>query len=278
MRDMASPATPIEIHLISDSTGDTAARVARAAQTQFSGHRTTVVRHPRVTTVDDLAAHYGRVASRTGVVIFYTLVDRDLRRALEELCTRDGMPCCDLLGPPLEALAAAGGHEADLAPGRPIGLDADYFRRIAAMEFVVKHDDGLNGEGLEEADIVLIGVSRTGKTPLSMYLGFQGYKTANVPLVRGIEPPGKLFQIDRAHIVGLTIEADRLAQIRGRRIGNLAGAHARDGYAELNRIHEELDEANALQRRLGCPVLDVSNLAVEEAAMRAIELVEARTA
>ena len=133
------------------------------------------------------------------------------------------MPCCDLLGPPLEALAAAAGHEADLAPGRPIGLDADYFRRIAAMEFVVKHDDGLNGEGLEEADIVLIGVSRTGKTPLSMYLGFQGYKTANVPLVRGIEPPGKLFQIDRAHIVGLTIEADRLAQIRGRRIGALAG-------------------------------------------------------
>jgi [pyruvate, water dikinase]-phosphate phosphotransferase / [pyruvate, water dikinase] kinase len=276
MSTMAALATPIEIHLISDSTGDTAARVARAAQTQFSGHRTTVVRHPRVTTVDDLAAHYGRVASRTGVVIFYTLVDRNLRRALEELCTRDGMPCCDLLGPPLEALAAAAGHEADLAPGRPIGLDADYFRRIAAMEFVVKHDDGLNGEGLEDADLVLIGVSRTGKTPLSMYLGFQGYKTANVPLVRGIEPPGKLFQIDRSHIVGLTIEAERLVQIRGRRMGNLAGAHARDGYAELNRIHEELDEANAVQRRLGCPVLDVSNLAVEEAAVRVIELVEAR--
>jgi len=174
--------------------------------------------------------------------------------------------------------AEAAGHEADLAPGRPIGLDADYFQRIAAMEFVVKHDDGLNGEGLEDADIVLIGVSRTGKTPLSMYLGFQGYKTANVPLVRGIEPPGKLFQIDRAVIVGLTIEAERLAQIRGRRIGNLAGAHARDGYAELNRIHEELEQANALQRRLSCPVLDVSNLAVEEAAVRVIELVEARAA
>jgi glycyl-tRNA synthetase len=278
MTAMAAPGTPIEIHLISDSTGDTAARVARAAQTQFSGHRTTVVRHPRVTTVDDLVSHYGRVASRSGVVIFYTLVDRTLRGALEELCQRDGMPRCDLLGPPLEALAAAAGHEADLAPGRPIGLDADYFQRIAAMEFVVKHDDGLNGEGLENADIVLIGVSRTGKTPLSMYLGFQGYKTANVPLVRGIEPPGKLFQIDPAVIVGLTIEAERLAQIRGRRIGNLAGAHSRDGYAELNRIHEELEQASALQRRLSCPVLDVSNLAVEEAAVRVIELVEARAA
>ena len=238
---MAVPGTPIEIHLFSDSTGDTAARVARAAQTQFSGHRTTVVRHPRVTTLDDLVSHYGRVASRSGVVIFYTLVDRELRARARGAVPARRDAALRPAGPPLEALAAAAGHEADLAPGRPIGLDADYFRRIAAMEFVVKHDDGLNGEGLEDADIVLIGVSRTGKTPLSMYLGFQGYKTANVPLVRGIEPPGKLFQIDRAVIVGLTIEAERLAQIRGRRIGNLAGAHSRDGYAELNRIHEELD-------------------------------------
>ena len=101
------------------------------------------------------------------------------------------MPCCDLLGPPLEALAAAAGHEADLAPGPADRARRRLLPRIAAMEFVVKHDDGLNGEGLEDADIVLIGVSRTGKTPLSMYLGFQGYKTANVPLVRGIEPPGQ---------------------------------------------------------------------------------------
>ena len=274
MRDMASPATPIEIHLISDSTGDTAARVARAAQTQFSGHRTTVVRHPRVTTVDDLAAHYGRVASRTGVVIFYTLVDRDLRRALEELCTRDGMPCCDLLGPPLEALTAASGDEAELVPGRQAPLDQDYFKRVAAMEFAVKHDDGLSGEGLEDAEIVLIGVSRTGKTPLSMYLGYLGYKTANVPLVRGIQPPANLFRIDASKVVGLTIDPDRLAKIRGRRLRAIGGAGVRDGYAELNRIFEELEEAAAVQRRLGCPVVDVTNIALEEAANRVIDLVD----
>ena len=189
------------------------------------------------------------------------------------------MPCCDLLGPPLEALAAAAGHEADLAPGRPIGLDADYFRRIAAMEFVVKHDDGLNGEGLEEADIVLIGVSRTGKTPLSMYLGFQGYKTANVPLVRGIEPPGKLFQIDRAQ--------DRRPDDRRRAAGaDPRPAHRRRWPARTRATAtpsstastRSSTQANALQRRLGCPVLDVSNLAVEEAAVRVIELVEARAA
>ena len=277
MRGMASPATPIEIHLISDSTGDTAARVARAAQTQFSGHRTTVVRHPRVTTVDDLAAHYGRVASRDGRRdLLHARRPRPAARPRGALHARRHA----VLRPPRPAARGArraAGHEADLAPGRPIGLDADYFRRIAAMEFVVKHDDGLNGEGLEEADIVLIGVSRTGKTPLSMYLGFQGYKTANVPLVRGIEPPGKLFQIDRAHIVGLTIEADRLAQIRGRRIGNLAGAHAPTAMPSSTASTRSSTRPTRCSAP-GCPVLDVSNLAVEEAAMRAIELVEARTA
>ena len=267
---------PIEIHLISDSTGDTAARVARAAQTQFSHDRTVVIRHRRITNVEGLTAEYGRVAERAGAVIFYTLVDRDLRLALGELCVRDAMPCCDLLGPPLEALALAAGHEADLQPGRPIALDADYFKRMAAMEFAVKHDDGVGSEHLHDADIVLIGVSRTGKTPISMYLGFHGYKTANVPLVRGIAPPAALLGIPRERIVGLTIDPERLAQIRGRRLMTLASGRGTDGYADLAGIFADLDDALVTQRRLGCPIVDVTALAVEEAAMRVIELVEAR--
>jgi regulator of PEP synthase PpsR (kinase-PPPase family) len=270
-------ANTIEIHLFSDSTGDTAARVARAAQTQFSGHPTVLVRHPRVTTGEGLEAAYGRLAGRSRVAVLFTIVDRELRRMLSELCQRDGLPCCDLLGPPLEALGQAAGHEADLVMGRPIALDADYFRRVAAMEFVVKHDDGLAGEGLREAEIVLVGVSRTGKTPLSMYLGYLGYKTANVPLVRGIEPPAHLFAIEANRVVGLTIDAERLARIRGRRLRAL-GARSRDGYAELERIMAELDEATAIHRRLGCPVLDVTSLAVEEAAQRIVELVDSRRA
>ncbi len=267
----------IEIHLISDSTGDTAARVARAAQTQFSHDSTVVIRHRRITNVEGLTAEYARVAERAGSVIFYTLVDRQLRQLLGELCARDSMPCCDLLGPPLEAMALAAGHEADLQPGRPIALDADYFRRMAAMEFAVKHDDGVGMDHLADADIVLIGVSRTGKTPISMYLGFHGYKAANVPLVRGIAPPRALDSVPRERIVGLTIDPERLAQIRGRRLTALASGRGSDGYAELQRIFEELDEAAATQRRLGCPVLDVSALAIEEAAMRVIELVDSRT-
>jgi len=267
---------PIEIHLISDSTGDTAARVARAAQTQFSGHATALIRHHRVTTVEGLHDAYARVG-QSNVAIFYTLVDRQLRGELAELCRRDGVAGCDLLGPALDTLALAAGREADLAPGRPIGLDPDYFKRVAAMEFAVKHDDGLTGDGLELADIVLIGVSRTGKTPLSMYLGYLGFMAANVPLVPGVAPPDALFAVERWKIVGLTIDAERLSQIRNRRLRVIAaGRAAGSDYAELNRIFDEIDEAAALQRRLGCPVIDVTNTAIEESAQRVIELVETR--
>jgi regulator of PEP synthase PpsR (kinase-PPPase family) len=274
MTRMAVPGTPIEIHLISDSTGDTAARVARAAQAQFSTHPTTLVRHPRVTTIDGLSRAFERIGEVTGKAVFFTLIDRELRKITTEICQREGIPHCDLLGPPLEALTAASGDEAELVPGRQAPLDQDYFKRVAAMEFAVKHDDGLSGEGLEDAEIVLIGVSRTGKTPLSMYLGYLGYKTANVPLVRGIQPPANLFRIDASKVVGLTIDPDRLAKIRGRRLRAIGGAGVRDGYAELNRIFEELEEAAAVQRRLGCPVVDVTNIALEEAANRVIDLVD----
>ena len=269
---------PIEIHVISDSTGDTAARVARAAQAQFSSHPTTLVRHPRVTTVAGIAAVFDRVRPDAGVAVFYTLIDRDLRGAAHEICERRGIAHCDLLGPVLETLAVASGDEAELVPGRPIALDPDYFKRIHAMEFAVKHDDGLAGEGLGEAEIVLIGVSRTGKTPLSMYLGYLGFKTANVPLVRGIQPPGVLFRIERHKVVGLSIDPERLSKIRGRRLRAIGGGAGRDGYAELNRIYEELEEAAAVMRRLGCPVIDVTNIALEEAANRVIDLVEERRA
>jgi regulator of PEP synthase PpsR (kinase-PPPase family) len=274
---MTPSGQPIEIHLISDSTGDTAARVARAAQAQFSSHPTTLVRHPRVTSIEQLAHAFERIGGRSGVAVLYTLIDRELRTATHDICTRDGIAACDLLGPPLEALGIAAGTQAELVPGRPVGLDPDYFKRVAAMEFAVKHDDGLSGEGLNEAEIVLIGVSRTSKTPLSMYLGYVGFKTANVPLVRGIQPPAALFRVDRSKVVGLTIDPERLAKIRGRRLRAIGGGGGRDGYAELNRIYEELEEAAAVQRRLGCPVIDVTNIALEEAANRVIDLVEERS-
>lgn len=268
---------PVEIHLISDSTGDTASRVARAVQAQFSASPVSIVRHPRVTTVQGLQDVIGRLQAGSRSAVFFTLIDTALRERASELCERSGIPSCDLLGAPLEALQVASGVTAEMVPGRPVALEIDYFQRVAAMEFAVKHDDGLSGEGLVDADIVIIGVSRTGKTPLSMYLGYLGYKTANTPLVPGVEPPKELFRIDRAKIVGLTIDAERLQRIRGRRLRAMGG-RARNNYADLGKILEELEECQQVFRRLGCPVIDVSNLAVEESALRVINLCEERAA
>ncbi len=144
---------------------------------------------------------------------------------------------------------------------------------MEAIEFAVKYDDGV-GAGLTDADIVLVGVSRTSKTPLSMYLGYLGHKTANVPIVKGIQPPAALFEIDATKIVGLTIEAERLAEIRTVRVRSMGGG--KRGYAELVQIFEELDEAAAVHRKLGCPVIDVTDLSVEETAHRIIRSVEHR--
>src|SRR5262249_13413867 len=158
-----------------------------------------------------------------------------------------------------------------MEPGARAPLDQTHFKRIEAIEFAVKYDDGMHG-GLDEADVVLVGVSRTSKTPLSIYLGYLGHKAANVPVVRGIDPPEELFEIDPAKIVGLTIAAERLGDIRTARVRTMGAPRRR--YAELEEISSERDEAPALHRRLRCPVIDVSELSVEETAMRIVRLVE----
>jgi regulator of PEP synthase PpsR (kinase-PPPase family) len=146
---------------------------------------------------------------------------------------------------------------------------------MAAIEFAVKYDDGVSG-GLREADIVLVGVSRTSKTPLSMYLGYMGYKTANVPIVRGIDAPDELFRIDPAKIVGLTIDPLRLVEIRQERVRQMRAS--KRAYAEVAEIRYELEQATAVHRRLGCPVLDITELSIEETAARIVRLVTQRRA
>jgi len=153
-------------------------------------------------------------------------------------------------------------------------LDSSYFKRMAAIEFAVRFDDGVGASGLEDADIVLVGVSRSSKTPLSIYLGYLGYKTANVPIVPGVEPPKELEELDPIKIVGLTIDAENLAAIRSERARGMRGAKRR--YADLEEIYAELERAEDIHRRLGCPVIEVSNLAIEETARRIIRIVEQR--
>ncbi len=266
--------TPVELHVVSDSTGETAARLVLALEAQFPDQPFEEVRHPRVETVDDLQLTVNRARGRPAVVV-YTIVEPGLREAMRMLCRRARVHYCDLLGHPIDSVARVSGMAATMKPGARPPLDSAYFKRMEAIEFAVKYDDGM-GRGLEEADIVLVGVSRTSKTPLSIYLGYLGYKTANVPVVKGIEPPEELFSIDRGKIVGLTLQAERLREIRRERLRNMGSRKRR--YADLGEIYEELEQAAAVQRRLGCPVIEVSDLAIEETAHRIIRLVEQRRA
>jgi [pyruvate, water dikinase]-phosphate phosphotransferase / [pyruvate, water dikinase] kinase len=266
--------TPVELHIVSDSTGETAARLVSALEAQFPDQPFEEVRHPRVETLDDLRLAVNRAKGRAAVVV-YTIVEPELRESMRMLCRSARLHYCDVLGHPIDAVARVSGMSAQMTPGARPPLNSAYFRRMEAIEFAVKYDDGM-GRGLDEADIVLVGVSRTSKTPLSMYLGYLGYKAANVPVVKGIDPPTELFQIDPTKIVGLTLEATRLAEIRRERLRNLGTSKRR--YAELDEIYEELGQAETVQRRLGCPVIEVSDLSIEETAHRIIRLVEQRKA
>ena len=267
-------ALPVELHVISDSTGETAARLVTALEAQFPDLEFEEVRHPRVETVDDLRLAVNRMRGRRAVAV-YTLVQEELRTTMRALCRSSKVHYCDLLGHPIDAVRRVSGQAAAMTPGSRAPLNSTYFKRMEAIEFAVKFDDGV-GRGLEDADIVLVGVSRTSKTPLSMYLGYLGYKTANVPIVKGVEPPRALFEIDQTKVVGLTIDASRLAEIRQERARRMGGSQR--AYAELVGIYDELEQAEAVHRRLGCPVIEISELSIEETAARITRLVERRRA
>jgi regulator of PEP synthase PpsR (kinase-PPPase family) len=272
MSDGHDERQPVELHIVSDSTGETAARLVLALEAQFPDQEFVEIRHPRVEDVEDLHIAVQQARGRPAVMV-YTLVEPELREAMRQLCRRSRVHYCDLLGHPIDSISRVAGVAARMQPGARAPLDQTYFKRIEAIEFAVKHDDGV-GRGLDEADIVLVGVSRTSKTPLSIYLGYLGQKAANVPIVKGIKPPPELFEIDPLKIVGLTIDAERLAEIRAARARGMGGKNRQ--YAEMLEIYDELEEAAALHRRLGCPVIEVTGLSIEETAHRVIRLVDRR--
>jgi [pyruvate, water dikinase]-phosphate phosphotransferase / [pyruvate, water dikinase] kinase len=263
----------VELHIVSDSTGETAQRLVQALEAQFPDQEFSEIRHPSVESVSDLQLAVDRMKGRPAVAI-YTLVEPELRDCMRTLCRRAKLHYCDLLGHPIDAVARVSGQAARMKPRARPPLNDAYFRRMSAIEFAVKFDDGV-GSGLGEADIVLVGVSRTSKTPLSIYLGYLGYKTANVPLVKGIDAPPELFDVDPVKIVGLTIDAQRLSEIRGERIRWMRGDRK---YASLVEIYDELEYAGQIHRRLGCPVIEVSELSIEEISHRIIRAVEQRRA
>lgn len=272
-------AEPLEIHIIADSTGETAARIARAAITQFPTREFTLVRHRKVGTTASLLTALETIkerSERAPVAVFFTLVGEEQAELVRSFCNDIEVPFADLMTQAMGALERITGIEADQVPMRPPGVEAEYFVRMAAIDFAVRHDDGSLPAALKECDICLIGPSRSGKTPLSIYLGYLGYKAVNVPLVPGIEPPKELWDLDRWRIVGLTMDAERLNQIRGQRVRGMGGFGTKDGYADLVKIYDELDEVARVQRKLGCPVIDTTGVAIEEAASRIIDVVDER--
>src|SRR5437867_421867 len=232
MSSHGSGRVPVELHIVSDSTGETAQKLVLALEAQFPDQPFEEVRHARVENVEDLHVAVQQARGRPAVMV-YTLVAPELRDAMRQLCRRARVHYCDLLGHPIDSISRVAGVAARMEPGARAPLDQTYFKRIEAIEFAVKYDDGMHG-GLDEADIVLVGVSRTSKTPLSIYLGYLGHKAANVPIVKGVDPPPELFEIDGAKIVGLTIDAERLAEIRGARVRTMGSSNRR--YASLTEM------------------------------------------
>jgi [pyruvate, water dikinase]-phosphate phosphotransferase / [pyruvate, water dikinase] kinase len=252
----------VSIHVLSDSLGETGEMVARAAMSQFEPTAFRIERLPRIDTAKQLRE---TVKEHCGghCLFLYTLVEPGLRAEMELLCD-EGVNGVDLLGPAVAMLGRAAGITPIGEAGVQRRTDEKYFDRIEAMEFAVKHDDGRNPEGLLEADVVLIGVSRTSKTPLSMYLAFRGIRAANVPLALGTEPPAELFQVDPRRVFGLVSDPNVLLDIRRERMRELGTwVH---GYADRETLEREMEEARALMRRIGCIVIRTDNRAMEETA------------
>lgn len=252
------------VFVVSDSVGETCELVVRAASIQFHENAIETLRIPFVEdeqTIIDVVTQ----AKAQQAIIAFTLVNEEHRALLMRLGEAHQVKTVDLLGDLLDVLSSQLKEAPREKPGLIYRLDDDYFRKIEAMEFAVKYDDGRDPRGLKKADIVLVGVSRTSKTPLSQYLALKRYKVANVPLVPESRPPEELFDLPAERCVGLIISPEKLISIRMERLKSL-GLKPEADYAQLERINRELEYARGIYERIGCDVIDVTNKAVEETA------------
>ncbi len=260
------------IFIVSDSIGETAEKVVKAVAIQFNSDITEIRKESHVTDKSQILRIIQEARQYNSIVV-YTIVLQDLKKTLEEECDKYGIPRVDIIGPLMEALSKMAATTPKMEAGLIYKLDEQYFKRVDAVEFAVKYDDGKDPRGILNADAVLIGVSRTSKTPLSMYLAHKNYRVANVPLVPEIPPPEELFQISSKRIIGLTADPDKLNLIRRERLKTL-GLNDSANYASMERILLELEHADSLFRKLGCTVIDVSKKAVEETASIVIQLLK----
>jgi regulator of PEP synthase PpsR (kinase-PPPase family) len=266
-------ATYFHVHLVSDSTGETLNAMAKAVCARFDAvlpieHIYALVRSQR-----QLERVIKEIEGAPGVVL-HTIVDKALRAGLEQGCRALQMPCIAVLDPLVASLARYLGASLTTRVGAQHTLDADYFGRIEALDYAMAHDDGQQTPNLESADVVLVGVSRTSKTPTCIYLAQRGVRAANVPIVPGQDPPAQLFSLKRPLVVGLTVSPDRLIQIRRNRLLNLH-EERESAYIESEAVRDEIIRARRMFERQGWPVIDVTRRSVEETAAGVLNLLNA---
>lgn len=258
------------VYILSDSVGETAELVARAAASQFDGGSIEIRRVPYVNDPREIPEIIEEVKQIRGMIA-YTLVLPELKEALEREAQKYNIITVDLMSSMLDALAKLHGKPPKLEPGLVRKMDRDYFRKVEAIEFAVKYDDGKDPRGILKADLVIIGVSRTSKTPLCMYMAHKRIKAANVPLVPEVPPPEEIFSLPPHRLIGLTIRPQLLNEIRRERLKTLGLTYNAD-YASMERILRELEYAESIMKKAGCSIIDVSNKAVEETATRVLEI------
>ncbi len=263
------------IFILSDGTGETASTIVKAALVQYPDRDISLVRCKNIRNEEQIETIVDEVKARKGAVV-YTVVSGNLREKIENLCQINGVPYKDLFGPLLIMLSDYFEKEANFTAGLLRQTDEKYFKRIAAIEFTVKHDDGKEVRDLDQSDIVLVGISRTSKTPLSIFLSHKGWRVSNVPIVLGVPLPNELFKIDQKKIVALTIDLEKLSKIRKNRLEKL-GQDLSSDYASFQYINKELEYANEIfSKNRRWPVFDVTEKALEETATEITKLIASR--
>lgn len=266
-----------KIYIVSDGTGETAAQMVKAAMVQFQNETQNVYfsRHQNMREQEQIEAVCEEAAASGGLII-YTIVSPEIRTMLAEQAKAVGVSCVDLIGPLLAGLAGHFGYEPKAIAGLLHNVNEAYFKRIEAMEYTISHDDGRDLSRLGEADLIILGISRTSKTPLSMYLSQQGWKVVNIPLINGFETPKEIFDIDQRKVICLTIDPENLTTIRRNRLSRL-GQDRGGQYADPEKVNEEISYADEIfKKNRKWAVFNVTGKALEETAAEIIRLMASR--
>ena len=265
----------LTLHIMSDGTGETASAVARAVLVQYKQDQVNIIRHQNIRTTEQALSTMNNIQGTEKQLLIYTIVLPEVRDMIQKICKEKKIDAVDLLGDLFKHFDGVLESNAEKKPGLLRSVDEDYFKRIEATDFSLQLDDGKSVKRLKDADIVLVGVSRTSKTPLSIYLSFKGWKVANVPLVLGIPLPKDLTDVDYRKIIGLTIDINNLIRIRKNRLKKFGWNFNRE-YADKAHILKEMEYSREIFEKHRWPVVNVTDRALEETAGEVIRIIRAR--